>query len=263
MQINGTIGIDHAGDDDGVAAVSGSQGGSAQLTASQSVHIGIRLGGADARCSSQTQHFIHRRPGRRGHGQTAYIDHAGTANNEAVRVGKYDITADLAILQAVQRTVDLGTRVMDEVYEVGSRAGDVDIDDVAAVDDEVVEGVETCLATDRRGGDVGDIGVIRIDHHRRAGTAIHDNIVGMTPARQEARSEHQCRQWMAGELGGPDPLAGTPNGILARTHDNLPVDLPVNFLILNRRMTGHNALKHNLLTQDGTLVPCRGLGPSF
>ena len=192
MEVDRTVGIDHAANDNRITAITG-QLGAGQLAGSQpgDVVIGLTVGHSTINCRNPVQ-LVHGRGIGRGDGQAADVDHTGGANNKAVRVRKDDIAANLATLEAVQGTVDDRARVVDEVDEIARATGHVQIDRIAGVDSEVTEGVEAGLTTHRCGGDVG-IGAV--DRNRGGGlpstTGVQRDVIGQTPARHHARSQHQ------------------------------------------------------------------------
>ena len=179
MQIDRTVGIDHALDDNGITAVAG-QFCARQLASSELGNVLISLiPGHRAIDGSNPVQLVHSRGIGGRNSEAADVDDATGADDKTMRISKDDIAADLATLEAVEGAVNDCARIMHQVDQVTGTTRDVQVNRVAGIDGEIAEGVEPRLASHRSGR---DIGINPIGDNRRIGrsasTGIHDDVVG-------------------------------------------------------------------------------------
>ncbi len=127
--------------------------------------------------------------GRRSNRQTAHIDHPARPDDETMRVGKPDVTADAAVLDGIENAVHVRPLVANDIDQVCCRGRHDQVDGIARADTEGIEGVEGIAAAHRTGTNVIDRAGIT---HRRLGAAIRaDDGLGCGERRIQGLHHHQ------------------------------------------------------------------------
>ena len=74
-----------------------------------------------------------------------------------MRISKEDVAADPPVLVRIQDAIDAACLAVNQVKEIRGTTRNLKVDDISLVHIELAEGVIGIGATDRGGGDVGDI----------------------------------------------------------------------------------------------------------
>jgi hypothetical protein len=150
-------------------------------------HLG---GGRTVRQAVRIEERIGEPLGRRDQRQRTGVDDAFAADDDPVRVQEEDIAADGAALNGVQDAVDAGGFTVNQVDQVRSGLGHVQVDRIAAPHVETLEGIERVRSDDRGGGDVGDRALNR-DAGRRV-TVRDDLLAGCAEGLQGESGCNRC-----------------------------------------------------------------------
>ena len=121
--------------------------------------------------------------------EAADIDRAGRANDESLRVRKVDVAADRAIGVGIERAVDVGGSVANDIDQVLRAGRQLQIDRIALPDAELRKRVEGIGAGYGGCGDVGDIsGCLQV----RCGSPVRNDLVGLgTKTRTQQRQQRE------------------------------------------------------------------------